>query len=229
MPKERAPPGRVLNEWHFDFRYIQLQPTPSHIIALIQPQSQFIHIERLPIGLPTNQSGIEYLPESGKEAAPEVAKALLHAFVNKLGQSAIPNAPPAFSPWKLMTVDKDLASAVSDEFKRIGVRPPELCNIGLSRPQTNAIMQEAFTRLFASIKTVTGYTGIAAAAIKTPQPFIFWNFKLSGPALPHSHIPLKGRFDTSDSLSGRIIRHSSHCTVYTNAGMVHWLNVTIWS
>ena len=23
-----------------------------------------------------------------------------------------------------------------------------------------------------------GYTGIAAAAIKTPQPFIFWNFKL---------------------------------------------------
>ena len=170
--------GRVPNEWNFDFRYIQLEPTPSHIIALIQPQSQFNHIERLPIGLPANQSGIEYFPESGKEAAPEVAKALLHAFVNKLGQSAIPNVPPAFSPWKLTTVDKDLASAVSDELKWIGVRPLELCNIGLSKLQTNAIMQEAFTRLFASIKTATGYTGIAAAAIKTPQPFIFWNFKL---------------------------------------------------
>ena len=47
----------------------------------------------------------------------------------------------------------------------------------------------------------------------------------AGPALPHSHIPLKGKFDTSYSLSGRIIGHSSHCTVYTNAGMVHWLNV----
>ena len=176
--KERAPSGRVPNEWHFNLRYIQLEPTPSHIIALIQPQSQFIHIERLPIGLPVNQSGIEYFPESGKEAAPEVAKALLHAFVNKLGQSVIPNALPAFSPWKLTTADKDLASAVSDEFKRIGVRPLELCNIGLSRPQTNAIMQEAFTCVFATVKRAAGYTGIAAAAIKTPQPFIFWNFKL---------------------------------------------------
>ena len=39
-------------------------------------------------------------------------------------------------------------------------------------------MQEAFTRLFDTVNTATGYTGIAAAAIKTPQPFIFWNFKL---------------------------------------------------
>ena len=150
---------------------IQLEPTPSHIITLIQPKSQLIHIGRLPIGLPANQSGIEYFPESGKEAAPEVAKALLHAFVSKLGQSAIPNAPPAFSPWKLTTVDKDLASAVSDEFKRIGVRPLELCNIGLSKPQTNAIMQEAFTgtRHFATAKMAAGFTGIAAAAIKTPR------------------------------------------------------------
>ena len=166
--KETAPSGRVLNEWHFDLRYIQLEPTPSHIVALIQPQSQFIHIERLPISLPTNQSGIEYFPESGKEAAPEVAKALLHAFVNKLGQFAIPNAPPAFVPWKLTTADKDLASAVSDELKRIGVRPLELCNIGLSKPQTNSITQEAFIRLFASVRMAAGYTGIAAAAIKTP-------------------------------------------------------------
>ena len=44
------------------------------IIALIQPQSQFIHIERLPIGLPADQGGIEHFPESGKDAAPEVAK-----------------------------------------------------------------------------------------------------------------------------------------------------------
>ena len=52
-----------------------------------------------------------------------------------------------------------------------------------------------------------------------------WNW--AGPALPHSHVPLKGRFDTSYSLSGRIIRHSSHCTIYTNAGMVHRLMLTI--
>ena len=102
-------------------------------------------------------------------ARPEVAKALLHAFVNKLGQSAIPNSPPAFSPWKLTTGDKDPASAVSDEFKRTGVRPLELCKIRLSKPQTNSIMQEAYTRLFATVKMAAGYTGIAAAAIKTAR------------------------------------------------------------
>ena len=92
--KEMAPPDEVLNEWHFDFRYIQLEPNPSHVITLIQPQSQIIHIERLPVGLPTNQSGIEYFPESGKEAAPEVARALLHAFVNNLGHPRRPTHHP---------------------------------------------------------------------------------------------------------------------------------------
>ena len=79
--KEMESSDEVLNEWHFDFRYIQLEPNPSHVITLIQPQSQIIHIERLPVGLPTNQSGIEYFLESGKEAAPEVPKALLHALI----------------------------------------------------------------------------------------------------------------------------------------------------
>ena len=46
----------------------------------------------------------------------------------------------------------------------------------------------------------------------------------SGPALPHSHVPLKGRYDTSYSLSGRVMWHSSYWTVCTNAGMVFWLN-----
>ena len=47
----------------------------------------------------------------------------------------------------------------------------------------------------------------------------------SGPALPHSHIPLKGRYDTSYSLSGRIMRHSSYWTVDTSVGVVYWLNL----
>ena len=135
-------------------------------------------IERLPIGLPTNQNGIEYFLESGKEAAREVAKALLCAFVNYLGQSTTTNAPPAIAPWKLTTEDKDLASAAGDELKRIGVRPLELCTITPSRPQTNHIVQKAFTRLFANLKTAAGYTGTASAAITAPQPFMFWNFEL---------------------------------------------------
>ena len=79
--------------------------------------------------------------------------------------------------------DKDLASAVGDELKRIGVRPLELCTITLSRPQTNHIVQKAFTRLFANLKTAAGYTGTVSAAITTPQPFMFWNFKLDPPEI----------------------------------------------
>ena len=99
--------------------------------------SQIIHIECLPVGLPTSQSGIEYVHESGKEAAPEVAKDLLYAFVNNLGQSTTANAPPAFASLKLTTEDKDQASAVSDELKRIGVRPLELCTITLSNRENS--------------------------------------------------------------------------------------------
>ena len=114
--------------------------------------SQIIHIVRLPIGLPTSQSGIEYVPQSGKEAAQEVAKALLYPFVNNLGQSTTANAPRAFAPLKLTREDKDQASAaVSDELKRIGVPPLQLCTITPSKPQTNYIMQKAFTRVTKSV------------------------------------------------------------------------------
>ena len=95
----------------------------------------------------------------------------------------------------MTTEDKDLASAVSDEFKRIGVCPLKLCMITLSKPQTNRIMQKAFTRLFANLKTATGYTGTASAAIATPQPFMFWHFKLdpqrSRPGVGHSRATMQ--------------------------------------
>ena len=48
---------------------------------------------------------------------------------------------------------------------------------------------------------------------------------LSGPALPHSHVPLKGRYDTSYSISRRIMKDCSHWTLNRNTGMVYWLNV----
>ena len=47
----------------------------------------------------------------------------------------------------------------------------------------------------------------------------------SGPALPHSHSPLKGRYDKLYSLSGNIIHHSSYYTPQTTARMVYWLKV----
>lgn len=187
--REKAPSGRVPNDWHFDIRYVQIEPTPSHILVLINPHSQFLHMERLPVGLPAGQSGIAFFPESGKEAAPEVAKALLHAFVNKLGQGQVMgiHAPPAFAPWKLTTEDKDLATEIGKEFKRLGVSPDELHKIGVSRMSVNRITDEAFHKLFANLKNTIGLSGIAGSVIKTPEPIAFHNFKLM--PLERRHAP----------------------------------------
>ena len=47
----------------------------------------------------------------------------------------------------------------------------------------------------------------------------------AGPALPHSHSPLKGRYDKLYSLRGNITAHSSYFTLQINARVVYRLNV----
>ncbi|KAF8162603.1 hypothetical protein B0H34DRAFT_650049 [Crassisporium funariophilum] len=179
--KQMAPSGLVPNQWHFDLRYIQIEPTPSHVVAIIQPQSQFIHIERLPLGISSATSGIAFFPESGEQAAVEVAKALLHAFVNNLGHNRMmgDNAPPAFAPWKITTEDKHLASAVGKELKRLGVRAEELHNIAVSKKAVNQIMDNAFNKLFVTLKRAVGLTGIAGGIIMTPQSITFHHLMLT--------------------------------------------------
>ncbi|KAF8957247.1 hypothetical protein BDZ97DRAFT_114645 [Flammula alnicola] len=185
--KRKAPSGMVANDWHFDIRYIHLEP-PSHILTLIQPQSRFIHTERLPVGLPRSESGIAFFPESAKEAAPEVAKALLHAFADNLGLNKMmgSNAPPAFGPWKLTTEDKDLADAVGAELKRLGVRPDELCRIGVSSNSVNKIMQDTFHDLFNGLKKNIGFEGSISSVISTPSSIALHNLHVRPP--PESRV-----------------------------------------
>ncbi|KAK7025280.1 hypothetical protein R3P38DRAFT_2953748 [Favolaschia claudopus] len=126
--KPKSPSGLVSNNWHFDLRFIYLDP-PSHVLFLVQPESTYIHIERLPLGA---SNGIAFFPESGAEAAPEIARALMQAFLDSLVNHKLErNPPPPYAPWSLSTDDRELAAAVGKEFKRIGVRE-ELCNIQVS-------------------------------------------------------------------------------------------------
>ena len=137
--KPRGPIGRVSNEWHFDLRYVHLEPTPSHVVFILHPQLQFTHVARLPLGVPNDSSGITFFPESGLEAASEVSRSLLHIFVNNLDWNYKPhiNAIPPFAPWKLTTMDKTLAAAVGAEFQNLGIRAKELHKIGVSSPSLN--------------------------------------------------------------------------------------------
>jgi hypothetical protein len=173
--KPKAPSGLVPNVWHFDIRYVQFEPTPAHILAIIQPQSFFFHMERLPIGLSAEASGIEFFPETAKDAAPEVAKALLHAFVTNLGSNDMlgSNAPRMFAPWRLTTEDRDLADSVGEEFRRLGVQSDELCKIGLSTKSVNKLMQDHFHDYFQTLKKSIGIQDWIFDLIATPTSIAF--------------------------------------------------------
>lgn len=178
-----APSGKIPNVWYFDVRYVHIEPTPSHILYFLQPHSDFVHMERLPLGVPSRSSGIAFFPELAREAAPEVAKAILHAFVNNITDPAKVDhiVTPVFAPWNLITEDKDLAVEVGKELKHLGVRHDEVCKIGSSTAANNLQAQASFTKFFNILKQSVGFTGLALIAISTPQSIMFHNFKLDPP------------------------------------------------
>jgi len=178
LPQPRLSPSGLPNHWHFDLRYIALDPTPSHVLFLVQLDSGYIHSERLLLGISPRESGIAFFPESGTEAAPEVSKALLHAFVNGFGTHRFELNPPLpFSPWKLTTEDPDLAKVVREEFKEIGVRD-QLCNISVVKGKALEIAHTAFDGFWKGLKSQIGVTGIVAAALTTPNSITFHDFHL---------------------------------------------------
>jgi hypothetical protein len=178
LPRKRLSPSRsVSNNWHFDLRFIYLEPTPSHILFLVQFESSYVHIERLPLGISPRASGMDFFPESAAEAAPEVAKALIQAFVDGLGTRTFnQNPPPAFAPWKLTTDDFQLAAAVADEFKKMGVRD-ELCRIHVVQGQAFREAQNAFNGFWKQLKAQTGIPGIASEIYVAPESICFHNFR----------------------------------------------------
>jgi len=172
------------NEWHFDIRFIQLEPTPSHVINFIQPQSQYAHIESLPLWNPLSEAGLSFFPDTAKEAAPTLAKAIVYAFISNMGQTRTSESDvrEPLAPWKLTTEDKSLAAAVGQELKRIGLLPETLCNIEIAKPSTIAIAQNAFVKIFKLLKMHAGYSGAVAELISTPDSIKFENFKVAVPA-----------------------------------------------
>lgn len=159
----RAPSDRVANDWHFDIRFIHLDP-PSHLLFMVQPESTFIHTEML------GSKPMMFFPETGKEAAPEVARGLIRAFLTSFGDIGM----TPLAPWKLTTEDTDLATAVGAELKRLGVRK-ELCKISVSHSNA-AIARESFEGFFNGLKSHMNFSEIASAAVSCPESIAFRNF-----------------------------------------------------
>ncbi|KAK0450068.1 hypothetical protein EV421DRAFT_1990218 [Armillaria borealis] len=162
----RMPSGRISNEWHFDLRFVQIDP-PYHLLFLMQPGSGLVHSEKLPLdgGKP-----MSFFPETGKDAAPEVAKALIRAFLTSFGVAG----KPPLAPWKLTTDDVDLAFAVGEEFKRLGILQV-LWKIPVS-PINMRMAYVAFDDFFKSLKRQLGLSMADSIAFQTPQSVGFHNF-----------------------------------------------------
>jgi hypothetical protein len=154
------------NEWYFDLRYIQFEPNPHHALYLAQTLDSIYHLEPLPAGLPTNRSGLEYFPETGREAAPEVVKGIMYAFLHRMGGKAAP-----FAPWRLTTPDKRLLAAVNAEFRRIGIHSS--LEVTETTFLAHCLTDDCFAIQYNNLKKKMGYTGIGYASLLCPDDICF--------------------------------------------------------
>ncbi|KAJ6518845.1 hypothetical protein C8R45DRAFT_808849 [Mycena sanguinolenta] len=167
------PPKRPANNhWYFDLRFVYLEP-PCHVLFLVQPESIYVHSERLPLGIQKSET-LLFFPESGAEAAPEVAKALIHTFPDSFGQHRSGRNPPVPhvpGPLTLSTEDRELAIEVSKEFKRLGVRE-ELCNIRATKTHKK-IADKAFLDLWSILIKKMGLPPLLMRTMAPPDGIDF--------------------------------------------------------
>jgi hypothetical protein len=105
-----------------------------------QQPGRFAAIEYLPaygdiLGDPT------FFPESASEAAPVVARALLHSFVRNCNKSE----SNSLAPWSLMTEEPALAAAVGAELKKMGV-VKALHFISVASDRDVKLAEDSFTK-----------------------------------------------------------------------------------
>ncbi|ESK95284.1 hypothetical protein Moror_3957 [Moniliophthora roreri MCA 2997] len=123
----------------------------------------------LPVGLDEKSSGIEFFPEIASEAAPEVAKGLIHVFTKHLGGSEFSPFGPSGT---LSTDDQTLARAVGTELRELGVS-----QIKVDTKPLVAFAQRHFEDTFQDLKKRWGATGQVAQLMFTPESIGFQNFR----------------------------------------------------
>ncbi|KAJ4470949.1 hypothetical protein J3R30DRAFT_3710930 [Lentinula aciculospora] len=179
LPRKRlAPSGLVPNVWHFDLRYIPISP-PSHMLFLLQKESQFVAQQVLPVGNKNNKSGLLYFPETAKEAALEVCLGLMHSFNTVFDQDKTPGPMISpYAPWRFTTDDRALARAVENKFKALGVKE-DRCKVDFVDITTEA--HDRFDGLYKGIVRMLDLPDIARAAFETPTSIAFSTLPVADP------------------------------------------------
>ncbi|KAL1752574.1 hypothetical protein FB107DRAFT_293058 [Schizophyllum commune] len=168
------PAAKSAAHWHFDLRYLPLEPKPHHILLLARIDGASSHIEKLPMFLPSERDGLEFFPDTPADAAPTVAQALVTLFATK---DALSKARPS----RLMTPDPGLAVEVGKELKRIGVAASDLHDVTKSTPTAISIADMLFAPVWRRMLRNAGFHGLFATVLGTPEYIDMSKVKLREP------------------------------------------------
>ena len=145
LPRNRlSPSGAVPNHWHISLRHIPLQP-PGYALFIVNPASAYVHTEGP-------------LPPSYHDATVEVKASLwsillLRAFNNGLGTTD-QGVPPIGRPWSWASNDAEMAGAVGERLRGLGVTAPE--GIGIAEEEENKKADECWEGLFTTLRQQMG-------------------------------------------------------------------------
>lgn len=141
LPRNRlwaTPAGVVPNIWHFSVRHVPFPPSSS-CVFLVNPALGLPHFEGpLPAGAETAPLAIR---------AMFVALRLIKAFGTGLGRGA---AGPG-KPWEWKTDDADMAKAVGDCLRSLGVGEG-LDIVGVLAEGEGKVAEEKWQKLFGQLK-----------------------------------------------------------------------------
>ncbi|KAJ8088474.1 hypothetical protein PM082_022547 [Marasmius tenuissimus] len=198
MPKNSSRPSA----YHFDVRYIPIEPYPSHILFILNTTTNAKHIERLPVDLDEHTSGIEFFPETAEHAAPEVAKGLVKHLKNNLHVFTEGGSGSGMS---VSTDDPTLSKIVAAELKKLGYPRAQV--------QTKSIVflaQREFDDAFRDMKRKANppLSPTVASSLQTPESIGFHNFR------PPS---LETFPDVENAVQERQVRVTQYLQYLTNA------------
>ncbi|KAM0804284.1 hypothetical protein BDR22DRAFT_818433 [Usnea florida] len=144
LPRHQlSPSGSVPNHWHISLREVPLHP-PGQILFLINPAARYVHVEGP-------------LPPSYKSATTEVkatiwSMLLLKAFNEGMGATEeVKRAGATLGrPWSWVCGDAEMAGAVGEMLRGIGVLAPE--GVGLAGDEENGVADEEWGRFLGTLQ-----------------------------------------------------------------------------
>ena len=139
LPRNKLlPSGSVANHWHVSLRQVPLQP-PGYLLFFICPPARYVYVEG---PLPP-----EYSNASTEVKATMLSMLLLKAFNGGVGAGQ--GTPGVGRPWTWVFPDAEMAGAVGETLRGMGVLAPE--GVGIASKEENDVADEEWQNFYASL------------------------------------------------------------------------------